>query len=46
MIGRKGDALRNGGLWKVKGKYEVTAIMVQRVVGEDDVWKGALVAKI
>ena len=28
------------------GKFELTAIMVQRVVGEDDVRKGALVAKI
>ena len=30
----------------MKGKYELTAIMVQRAVGEDDVRKGALVAKI
>ena len=28
------------------GKFELTAIMVQRAVGEDDVRKGALVAKI
>ena len=25
---KKGDALGNEGLWKVKRKYEVTAIMV------------------
>ena len=30
----------------MKRKYEATAIMVQRVVGEDDVRKGKLVAKI
>ena len=30
----------------MKGKYELTAIMVQRAVGEDDVWKGVPVAKI
>ena len=29
----------------MKIKYEVTAIMAQRAVGEDDVWKGAPVAK-
>ena len=28
------------------GKFELTAIMVQRAVGEADVRKGALVAKI
>ena len=28
------------------GKFELTAIMVQRAVGEDDVRKGTLVAKI
>ena len=30
----------------MKGKYELAVIMVQRAVGEDDVWKGAPVAKI
>ena len=28
------------------GKYELAIIMEQRVVGEDNVWKGTLVAKI
>ena len=29
-----------------KREYELTAIMEQRAVGEDDEWKGAPVAKI
>ena len=29
-----------------KREYESTAIMAQRAVGEDDVWKGMPVAKI
>ena len=43
---KKGDAFGNKGLQKVKRKYEVTAIMVQIAVEEDDIWKGAPVAKI
>ena len=43
---KKGDEFGNEGLWKVKRKYEVTTIMAQKAVGEDDVWKDALVAKI
>ena len=43
---KKGDEFRNEGLWKVKRKYEVTTIMAQRAVGEDDVWKNAPIAKI
>jgi len=34
---KKGDEFGNKGLWNVKRKFEVTAIMAQRVVGEDDV---------
>ena len=34
---KKGDEFGNKGLWKVKKKNEVTAIMVQRAVGEDSV---------
>ena len=30
----------------MKGKYELAVIMVQRAVGEDDIWKGASIAKI
>ena len=30
----------------MKRKYELAAIMAQRAVGEDDIWKGAPVAKI
>ena len=30
----------------MKRKYELTTMMAQRAVGEDDVRKGALVAKI
>ena len=30
----------------MKRKYEVIAIMAQRAVEEDDVWKGTPVAKI
>ena len=30
----------------MKGKYELAIIMVQRAVGEDNVWKGTPVAKI
>ena len=40
------NKLGNRGFWEVKRKYEVIAIMAQRAIGEDDVWKGALVAKI
>ena len=43
---KKGDEFGNEGLWKVKRKYEVTTIMAQKAVGEDDVWKDAPVAKI
>ena len=43
---KKGDEFGNEGLWKVKRKYEVTAIMAQRAVGEDKVWKNAPIAKI
>ena len=34
---KKGDEFGNKGLWKEKRKYEVTGIMAQRVVVEDDV---------
>ena len=43
---KKVDAFGNNGLQKVKRKYEVTTIMVQIAVEEDDIWKGAPVAKI
>ena len=43
---KKGDEFGNKGLWKEKRKYEMTAIMAQRAVVEDDVQKGAPVAKI
>ena len=34
---KKGDEFGNKGLWKEKRKYEVTAIMAQRAIVEDDV---------
>ena len=34
---KKGDEFGNKGLWKEKIKYEVTGIMAQRAVVEDDV---------
>jgi len=43
---KKGDKFGSKGLWKVKRKNEVTTIMVQRAVGEDDVWKGVTIDKI
>ena len=43
---KKGNEFGNEGLWKVKRKYEVTTIMAQKAIGEDEVWKDALVAKI
>ena len=33
---KRGDEFGNEGLWNVKRKYEVIAIMAQRAVGEED----------
>ena len=45
-IGREKLSLRRESLWKVKMRFEITAIMAKREVGEDNVWKDALVANI
>ena len=40
------DKFGNKDLWKVKRKFEMTAIMAQKLVGEGDVQKEAPIAKI
>ena len=45
-IGREKLSLRRESLWKVKMRFEITAIMAKREVGENNVWKDALVANI
>ena len=45
-IGGEKLSLRRESLWKVKMRFEITAIMAKREVGENNVWKDALVANI